>query len=170
MREKIMTDRSCPICGEGRLKKKSITEEFEYKGEKISIPDYVIYECHNCGESIVDNETIKRSNKLLKDFYRRVDGLLTSKEIKEIREVFGFSQDYFSEIVGGGPKAIAKYESGLVIQSRAMDNLLRILSAYPSVLNVIASVEKPIENIIEMEDWRKKKAYRDKPKRVVAYK
>jgi HTH-type transcriptional regulator/antitoxin MqsA len=127
----------CPICGEGILKRKEITETFEYKGEKFKIPNYVIFECGTCDESIVDRDTLKTSEKTIRDFQRRVDGLLTSNEIKKIRKAYGFTQEAIGKLLGGGAKAFARYETGKVSQSKAMDNLLRIIDAIPDALDVL---------------------------------
>ena len=67
------------------LKKKVGAESFEYKGETKTIPNYVAYACKECGEAIVDSATLKESGKMLKDFQREVDGLLTGQQIKTIR-------------------------------------------------------------------------------------
>lgn len=132
-----MKAQKCPICGAGKLEKKVGPETFEYKGESITIPDYVTYECAECGEAIVDNASLKESGKKLKDFQRQVDGLLTGAQIKAIRAKLGLTQEELAEIVGGGLKSLARYESGQVCQSKGMDNLLRILDAYPFTLKVI---------------------------------
>jgi len=132
-----MNAQKCPICGAGSLKKTVKTEVFNYKGQTKEISDYVTYECPACGEAIVDNETLKTSGKILKGFQHEVDGLLTGVQIKAIRGKLRLSQEQLANIVGGGKKSVARYESGMVSQSRGMDNLLRILDAYPQTLSVI---------------------------------
>ncbi|MGO9014025.1 MAG: type II toxin-antitoxin system MqsA family antitoxin [Dissulfurispiraceae bacterium] len=132
-----MKAQECPICGVGTLKKQVGNETFQYKGETIIVPNYVTYECGECGEAIVDKVTLKESGRILKDFQRKVDGLLTGEEIKRIRKKLVRTQEEMAEILGGGTKGFAKYESGQVCQSRGMDNLLRILDVYPFALNVI---------------------------------
>lgn len=132
-----MKAQKCPICGAGSLKKKVGAESFEYKGETRTIPNYVTYACSKCGEAIVDRATLKESGKMLKDFQREVDGLLTGQQIKAIRMKLGLTQEQLADIVGGGLKSLARYESAQVCQSKGMDNLLRILAAYPETLKVI---------------------------------
>ena len=127
----------CPICGSAGLIKKNITEVFEYKERSLEIENYVIYECLECGESIVDDASLRNAEKLIKDFQREVDGLLTSKEIIKIRKALGFTQENFGLILGGGRKAFARYESCSVTQSKAMDNLLRIVFEKPEALKII---------------------------------
>jgi HTH-type transcriptional regulator/antitoxin MqsA len=127
----------CPICGDDVLKKEVVEEKFDYKGRSIIIPDYIVYRCNKCNEAIVDRETLKNSGRLLKDFRRSVDGLLSAEQIRRIRKKIGLTQEQMAEILGGGLKSFARYESGLVCQSRAMDNLLRILDRYPYVICAI---------------------------------
>ena len=132
-----MKGNTCPVCGKGPLKKEVIEEKFAYKGETITIPDYVISKCDLCNETIVDKGTLKSSAKLLKNFKCKVDGLLTGEEIREIRRKLGFTQEQMSEILGGGLKSFARYETGQICQSKAMDNLLRILDRFPQVVHLI---------------------------------
>lgn len=136
-----MKEQKCPICGGAELTKKIANETFEYKGQSTTIPNYVTYVCTSCGEAIVDNVTLKESGKKLKDFQRQVDGLLTGQQIKAIRKKLGLSQEQLADIIGGGLKSVARYESGQVCQSKGMDNLLRILDAYPHTLKVIQKSE-----------------------------
>jgi len=127
----------CPICGEGVLAKTVLEEKFEYKGQSLTVPDYVVYNCPNCDEGIVDKNTLKDTEKIIRDFHRKTDGLLTSKEIRKIRRSFGFTQVAMGELLGGGEKSFARYENGQVTQSKAMDNLLRVLDTDPSILDII---------------------------------
>ncbi|GBC60567.1 type II toxin-antitoxin system MqsA family antit oxin [Desulfonema ishimotonii] len=127
----------CPICGQATLERSVIDETFEYKGREITVSDYVIHTCPECGESVVDPESLRSSEKIIRDFQRRTDGLLTSDEIRRTRKASGFTQEAFGKILGGGVKGFARYENGQVTQSRAMDNLLRIIDRYPFALDVI---------------------------------
>lgn len=140
-----MKNEQCPICGQGILKKEVRDEIFEYKGCSKIIPNYVTYSCPECGESIVDSASLKASGKLLKDFQREVDGLLSGMEIKRIRLKLGLTQTEMSEVLGGGTKAFARYESDSICQSKAMDTLLRILDRFPHVLQVIKGSSGSIE-------------------------
>ena len=132
-----MKAQKCPICGAGSLKKEVKTETFTYKGESKDIPNYITWSCAECGEAILDNESLKASGKMLKDFQREVDGLLTGQQIKNVRTKLGLTQTQLAHIIGGGLKSVARYEAGQVSQSKGMDNLLRILDAYPYTLSVI---------------------------------
>jgi HTH-type transcriptional regulator/antitoxin MqsA len=152
-----MKAQECPICGQGVLRKKIDKEIFEYKGNFKTISNYVTYVCPECGESIVDSDTLKQSGRILKDFQRKVDCLLTGEEIKAIRGKLDLTQEQLAQIIGGGLKSVARYESGKICQSRGMDNLLRILDAYPDTLKIIRKNEqksKILPKIVYIEDYR----------------
>ena len=64
---------------------------------------------------------------------------LAPDDIRRIREELGLSQCQAGEILGGGPDAFAKYESGMRTPSTACTNLLRILKAHPNTLRILHS-------------------------------
>lgn len=59
---------------------------------------------------------------------------MSPTEIKSIRERLGLSQDEAGKILGGGPRAFAKYEAGTIKPAAAVVNLLRLLDADPSAI------------------------------------
>ncbi|MFZ3073408.1 MAG: type II toxin-antitoxin system MqsA family antitoxin [Thermodesulfobacteriota bacterium] len=135
----LKKDSVCPICGHGKISEKVIVEIFRYQKKKISVPDYHVLECDTCGEKIVSNETLKRTEKILTDFRRKVDGFLTSDEIKRIREKLDKTQTEMAIFLDVGEKNFARYENGQVTQSKAMDTLLRILDTDPNILSKVGA-------------------------------
>jgi putative zinc finger/helix-turn-helix YgiT family protein len=131
---------TCPLCGAGQLSEKVVEERFSYKGQTLTVPDYYILECPACGEAVVVEDSARRAEKLLRDFGREVDGLLTAPDIKRIRRKLHLTQEQMASVLGGGLKGFARYENGQVVQSRAMDNLLRILDRFPESLRVLQDV------------------------------
>lgn len=57
-------------------------------------------------------------------------------EIRAIRKKLKLTQIQAGTILGG-KKAFQKYESGEILPSRAISNLLRVLAAQPSLLQTI---------------------------------
>lgn len=151
---------SCPICGTGRLERKVVDETFEYKGEGVTVSGYVIFECDVCKEAIVDHASSRKADRVLKDFYRSVDGLLPSSDIKRIRKNLGLTQEEMAAICGGGKKSFARYESGQVMQSKGMDNLLRIIDRFPFVITALMPKESSSTNVVSMVDFKTKVRYR----------
>jgi HTH-type transcriptional regulator / antitoxin MqsA len=58
--------------------------------------------------------------------------------VAAVREKPGLSQRKAGEILGGGPRAFQKYESGSQAVSAPMSNLLRLLAKDPSRLQELA--------------------------------
>ena len=145
---------TCPLCGGGNLSKNVVEEHFSYKGHSLAVPDYQILECSACREAFVEKESARRAEKLLKDFGRQVDGLLMAVDIKRIRRKLHLTQEQMATVLGGGLKGFARYENGQVVQSRAMDNLLRILDHFPDSLGVLPGVvqAKPVALGLVCED------------------
>ncbi len=151
----------CPICGVGTIKVERKPETFEYKGKTLTL-ELTVYSCDVCGEDFFDDEEMRKHQKTIKDFQRRVDGLLTSEEIKQIREKYGLSQRELARILGVAEKSIAKYEAGFVAQSKAMDNLLRIIREFPEVLEFLKKPKKKIKTLAKVIDFEKYKAEKGK--------
>ena len=74
---------TCPLCGAGLLSEKVVEERFNYKGHSLIVPDYHILECPACSEAVVEKDSARRAEKLLKDFGRQVDGLLMAADIRD---------------------------------------------------------------------------------------
>jgi putative zinc finger/helix-turn-helix YgiT family protein len=68
---------------------------------------------------------------------------LTPAAIKGIRERLGISQVEAGEILGGGPRAFTKYESGTIKPTAATANLLRMLEANPATLATLTGKKLP---------------------------
>ena len=126
----------CPICGSGTIKVERKPEIFEYKGQSLTL-ELTVYSCNVFGGEFFDNEEMKKHQKTIKNFQRRVDGLLTSEKIKQIREKYGLSQRELARILWCCWKSIAKDEVCFVTQSKAMDNLLRVIEEFPEVLEFL---------------------------------
>ena len=92
---------------------------------------HAMYEYCVDADEYSETEELMRSNSLAqKDAYRKQVGLLTSSEIKRIREKYRISQKEFSEILGWSPATITRYENHQV-QDRAHDDILRKLDSDP---------------------------------------
>lgn len=132
---------TCPICGSKNIEMQITSENFEYKGYEKTIDECEKIVCKDCEEAFFTNETSKRNEKIIRDFHREIDRLLTSDEISRIRTSLSFTQKDFGELLGGGPKAFAKYESGVLTQSRAMDNLIRMVDSVPGAIECLTDRE-----------------------------
>jgi HTH-type transcriptional regulator/antitoxin MqsA len=133
---------SCPVCESKRIQNKKILEEFSYGDYSAVIEDFEVFACESCGEYFPTKESQGRAEAVVRDLHRKASNMLSSEEIKRIREFFPLSQDAFGLLLGGGRKAFARYENGRVMQSRPMDNLLRILADYPQAIECLGGSDK----------------------------
>lgn len=59
---------------------------------------------------------------------------MSPEEIRRIRERLGLSQVEAGELLGGGPRAFTKYESGTIKPAASVSNLLKLLDMNPEML------------------------------------
>lgn len=140
----------CPVCEVGILTVKREDVEFSYHDSTMILAQQDILYCQTCGESFLPPHTAREREKILTDARRKVDGLLTSEEIKAIRQQFRMTQTEFAHLLRVGKKTFARYENGQITQSYAMDDLLRILRDYPETIGVIRPLlvhESPTERL-----------------------
>lgn len=129
----------CFACETGRLVLTTIPEVVQHNGNDVLVPDYEALVCDNCEERFVSPEVAKRNAPRIADAKRRSEGLLTGGEIAAIRKGMGLSQSDAAEIFGGGVNAFSKYERGEVVQSKAMDLLLRLTVEIPAARTSLMS-------------------------------
>lgn len=97
----------------------------------ITVNFNAMYEyCSNTDEYLENEEMIRANSLAVKDAYRQASGLLTSVEIKRIREKYKVSQKEFSDILGWGKATIIRYENHQV-QDQAHDDILRKIDSDP---------------------------------------
>jgi HTH-type transcriptional regulator/antitoxin MqsA len=107
-----------------------------YKGV-AAIFDMPGWYCEESGESIHSGDDLKVSDRELAKLKAKVEGLLSPAEIRRLRKKLGLSQKEASALIGGGPNAFQKYESGEVLTSRAASNLLLMLERHPEDIDFL---------------------------------
>lgn len=102
------------------IKKK---ETVEVKGIKLDVELTYYYDEEN--DLLFDDEELGNKNLgIIRNAYRKETGLLTDKEIKQIREQYNLNQRNFALILGFGEVTITRYESKM-IQDNAHDAVIR---------------------------------------------
>ena len=82
--------------------------------------------CDTCG-AYMNNDIIDREHDIVVyNEYKKKVGLLTTDEIKQIRQKRGWSQRQMAKFLDIGEKDITRYENGSV-QTRCIDNLIRLV-------------------------------------------
>jgi HTH-type transcriptional regulator/antitoxin MqsA len=131
----------CPECG-GRAVFDTRADTVEYKGHKakVKVPGYW---CEKCGEAVLDGDALEKRERAFLELRAQVEGVLGPKEVAAIRERLKLSQRRAGEILGGGPRAFQKYESGEQQVSTPMANLLRLLAKDPHRLDELLEEGAP---------------------------
>ncbi len=131
----------CPICETGLLSGQVHTGEIKYHDRVVQVPDLEFSQCSNCDADPVLADQAKRNQVRFSDAKRKIDGLLSAADIRNARRYLGLTQHAASSVFGGGLNAFSKYERGEVIQSKAMDKLIRLSCRYPDAWNYLNSIE-----------------------------
>ena len=130
----------CPMCRTpDPWESRCSNETYLHKGREFSLSDIEYSVCRVCGFDVVLPRQRRRNEARIRDEHRRIDGLLTGRQIRAIRKRLGLSQAEAARLMGGGANAFSKYERGEVTQSVAMNQLLRVLDALPDALRVVAA-------------------------------
>jgi len=126
----------CPECG-GLMRQMTRDDVLEYQGHERTIHTFGWW-CIECGEGVLSGDALKNHERAFLAFKAEIDGVLGPDEIARVRAKLRLSQREAGEILGGGPRAFQKYESGSQAASAPMSNLLRLLDRDPSRLAEIA--------------------------------
>jgi HTH-type transcriptional regulator/antitoxin MqsA len=107
-----------------------------YKGASMTVEMPGWY-CDQSSESIHTGDDMKVSDRALNRLKARVEGLPAPEEIRRIRRKLGLTQESAGELIGGGPRAFQKYETGDLLPSRAISSALALLDHDPKALAVL---------------------------------
>jgi putative zinc finger/helix-turn-helix YgiT family protein len=102
------------------------------------IPDLRIPQCSSCGELVFSNSVDIQISRSLRARLR----LLTPEQIEKTRRQLGLSQKELAERLGSTEETLIRWEEGTMIQSRSMDNFLRVFFALPAVRSVLTGTNQ----------------------------
>jgi putative zinc finger/helix-turn-helix YgiT family protein len=116
------------------------TAEVTHDGRlyEVALPALEVPRCRSCGELVFTN----RVDEQITDALRARLRLLTPAQIREGRKSLRLLQQELAERLGVAEATISRWETGTLIQSRAMDNLLRAYFALPEVRAALRGAEQ----------------------------
>jgi len=88
----------------------------------IHIPDLEIPTCRKCGDQTF---AVGDCDRII-DAMRAQTGLLTPEQILAHRSELGMTQQVLADQIGVAKESISRWETGALIQSRVIDNMLRL--------------------------------------------
>ena len=114
------------------------TQEMEHEGKtyKVTLANFEVYQCANCGEASLDAAATER----LTDALRAEVGLLAPSEIRRKREAFGLNQQQLADLLRISMYTLSRWESGGQIQKKSMDLMLRAFFDVPEFRHYVGAV------------------------------
>jgi HTH-type transcriptional regulator / antitoxin MqsA len=112
-----------------------------YKDQSLTF-DMPGWYCDQSDESIHTGDDMKVSDRMLNLLKARSEGLLEPEQIRRIRKKLHLSQEAAGMLIGGGPRAFQKYESGDLLPSRAISSALLLLNHDPEALSLLKAQSK----------------------------
>ncbi|MBC8869104.1 MAG: helix-turn-helix domain-containing protein [Planctomycetes bacterium] len=138
--------RVCTECGETTVTPAEIAYDAEVKHDgrlhRFHISRLTIDRCQRCGEEFFTNRTDEQITTALREFL----GLLRPQDIRRRLGELGLTQQTFAERLGVAPETVSQWLNGLSIQTRALDNLMRVFFGFASVRDVLTA-DGPTRNL-----------------------
>lgn len=125
----------------GRLLKRDVrpmTIDHLGKRTTIDLPAWYPEDTRFNDDAILEAKDAQILDRAYNELKASAEGLPTPRDVRRIRRRLRLSQRTASDLLGGGPRAFQKYESGEVVVSRPMANLLLLLDRDPSLLRHLA--------------------------------
>ncbi|MDQ2734839.1 MAG: type II toxin-antitoxin system MqsA family antitoxin [Pseudomonadota bacterium] len=113
-----------------------------YRDESLTF-DMPGWYCDASEESIHTSADMKVSDRALRSLKAKAEGLLSGEEIRRIRKKLHLTQLQAGEIIGGGPRAFQKYETGDLLPSKAISSALVLLDHDPEALALLRKRQAP---------------------------
>lgn len=130
--------RRCAECGKVTVVAATIPYNAEVKHDgklhKFHISKLNVNKCQSCGEEFFSTSTDEQISASL----RSVIGLLQPEEIRHQLSVLGISQRAFAEQLRIAQETVSRWLTGLAIQNRALDTLMRVYFAFSEVQDALA--------------------------------
>jgi HTH-type transcriptional regulator/antitoxin MqsA len=117
-----------------------------YKAESITV-DMPGWYGDDPESGVLDANDMKISDRALHRLKARAEGLPEPEEIRRIRRKLGLTQAEAGELIGGGPRAFQKYESGDYLPSRAISSALILLDHDPKSLDVLKARRASLDSM-----------------------
>jgi len=94
------------------------------------------------GDALFDGTDLHASNAAFKELRSEYGG-----HVKAVRKARGLTQEEAGHIIGGGPRAFQKYESGKTPPSDAAVGLIEVLDKHPEALATLREVRSKLMTV-----------------------
>lgn len=143
----------CLACGEGILSTHKDNNELDIHGKKVSVP--LLYSvCDHCGAELTNAAQAQTNKRAMLAAEKHAFGLLAGEQIRAFRQRYHLSQQQAALLFGGGKVGFSRYENDDIVQSQAMDSLLRLCIDHPTSLVRLArlrQIELPTQAVHDIQ-------------------
>ncbi len=151
----------CLLCGSQGVRDVVRERRVTVNGNELVIPEDHATHCEKCGEEFYTGSQARIADRKLVDARRRAESLLTSDDIRGLREALQLSQNELEKAIGTGPKTFVRWENGTAVQSKAADDVLRLIALDPDNLRLLVRIRETaictlVERRMEAERLKKK--------------
>ncbi len=120
-----VTSHTCEVNHDGRL-------------HTVEVPELQVGKCRACGEVCFDDFTDDQISAALRAKLR----LLSPEQIRDAMKALGLRQKELAARLGVAEATMSRWCTGSLIQSRAMDNLMRVYFGIPEARAVLTGPEQ----------------------------
>jgi putative zinc finger/helix-turn-helix YgiT family protein len=132
----------CPHCGKSHVVMTTISYDAEVRHDgrvhTFTVPHLNIPVCQACSAKVFTEKVDDQINAALRSHLH----LLTPDEMRAALERVNMSQKEAAERLGIAEATLSRWLTETQIQSRAMDNLLRVFFAFPQVRTALNGPEQ----------------------------
>lgn len=89
------------------------------------------------GDSIHTGADLAEADRVYREFRKEYGA-----HVREVRKALKLSQEEAGRLIGGGPRAFQKYESGATSPSEAAVGLIEVLRHHPEVMGTLRAVRR----------------------------
>lgn len=133
-----MKSTTCPSCGSFSCNEETYSREIAADASKVYVSGLKRFVCGECEAVHADDSQLRFNLSLVQRAKGLTPSLVFGQEIRNFRDSIGITQREASKLFGGGLNAFSKYETGEIVQSEAMDNLLWLTIKFPGLVEALA--------------------------------
>ncbi len=127
---------ACPVCGT-IMRERRARLDYPVNGEKVVVRDALHLRCPNDGEIVLRLDDARHLREHALALYRDRYSLLSSDEIRSIRERLHLTQGALAKLLRLGSNTISRWEAGRNVQTAAMDMFLRLIRDLPGSIQYL---------------------------------
>lgn len=109
----------------------------------VPVPNLQAARCRECGTLVFSNRSGEQIERAVQEYVRAL--VLQPEQIRSARKRLQLTQSALAERLGVAEETISRWETGTLVPSRAMDNLLRVFFAMPAVREVLVGKDQDKE-------------------------